>query len=155
GIEEETSCALVVGADGRRSAVRAQAGIDLGVDPPAHLIAGMLVEGIEGIDDDGNVMAREAGLIFYSFPQGARRARLYFCFPTGQQSRFAGREGPERFIGATRLGSLEGVADWSTSRPAGPCGTFPGEDSRTESPVGEGVVLIGDAAGYENPLQGQ
>ena len=30
-----------------------------------------------------------------------------------------------------------------------------GEDSRVESPLGDGVVLIGDAAGYENPLQGQ
>jgi 2-polyprenyl-6-methoxyphenol hydroxylase-like FAD-dependent oxidoreductase len=155
GVGQETSCALVVGADGRRSAVRAQAGIGLEVDPPAHLIAGMLVESVAGMNDEINVIARESDLLFYSFPQEGGRTRLYFCFPTDQQSRFAGRDGPERFLRTSRLGCLEGVADWSSSRPAGPCGTFPGEDSRTESPLGEGVVLIGDAAGYENPLQGQ
>ena len=155
GAEQETSCALVVGADGRRSSVRAQAGIGLAVDPPAHLIAGMLVEGVDGMNDEVNVIARESDLLFYSFPQQGGRSRLYFCFPTDQQSRFAGREGPERFLEASRLGCLEGVADWSASYPAGPCGTFPGGDSRTEYPLAEGVVLIGDAAGYENPLQGQ
>ena len=154
-IDQEASCGLVVGADGRRSSVRSQAGIGLQIDPPAHLIAGMLVEAVEGMNDEVNVMAREADLIFYSFPQQDGRSRLYFCFPAGQQSRFAGHEGPERFLHASRLGCIQGVADWSASRPAGPCGTFPGEDSRTESAIGEGVVLIGDAAGYENPLQGQ
>src|SRR5262249_6571761 len=155
GVGEETSCALVVGADGRRSTVRAPAGIGLEGDPPAHLIAGMLVESVEGMNDEINVIARESDLLFYSFPQEGGRSRLYFCFPTGQQSRFAGREGPEHFLDTSRLACLEGVADWASSRPVGPCGTFRGEDSRTESPLGDGVVLIGDAAGYENPLQGQ
>jgi 2-polyprenyl-6-methoxyphenol hydroxylase-like FAD-dependent oxidoreductase len=155
GVGQETSCALVVGADGRRSTVRAQAGIGLEVDPPAHLIAGMLVESVPGMNDEINVIARESDLLFYSFPQEGGRARLYFCFPTEQQSRFAGRDGPERFLRTSRLSCLEGVADWSFARPAGPCGTFPGEDSRTDSPLGDGIVLIGDAAGYENPLQGQ
>lgn len=41
------------------------------------------------------------------------------------------------------------------ARPAGPCATFPGEDSRAPQPLAEGVVLIGDAAGYENPIEGQ
>jgi 2-polyprenyl-6-methoxyphenol hydroxylase-like FAD-dependent oxidoreductase len=47
------------------------------------------------------------------------------------------------------------VAEWPTANPAGPCATFPGEDSRVSHPIAEGVVLLGDAAGYENPLQGQ
>jgi 2-polyprenyl-6-methoxyphenol hydroxylase-like FAD-dependent oxidoreductase len=155
GTERETLCRLVVGADGRRSSVRSQARIGLEIDPPAHLIAGMLVDSAEGMDDDVNVMARENDLIFYSFPQQGGQSRLYFCFPTDQQSRFAGAEGPRRFLDACRLECLEPVARWWTARPAGPCGTFPGEDSRVSHPLVEGVVLIGDAAGYENPLQGQ
>ena len=155
GRDMETSCKLVVGADGRRSSVRSEAAIGLEVDPPAHLMAGMLVEGVEEIDLGVNVIAREADLMFYSFPQQGGQSRLYFSFPTDQQTRFAGSEGPERFLHASRLGCLDGVADWSAARPAGPCATFPGEDSRTEYPIREGVVLIGDAAGYENPLQGQ
>lgn len=155
GIDQEASCRLVVGADGRRSSVRSQAEIKLEVDAPAHLMAGMLVEGVEGMNLAVNVIARESDLMFYSFPQQDGRSRLYFSFPTDQRTRFAGREGPERFLRSSRLGCLEGVADWSVAVPAGPCGTFPGADSRAESPIREGVVLIGDAAGYENPLQGQ
>lgn len=151
----EARCLLVVGADGRRSSVRSQAGIQLEVDSPAHLVAGMLVETSREADDAVNVMAREADLIFYSFPQRDGRSRLYFCFPTDQRSRFAGAAGPERFLDTCRLDCLEGMADWSTARRAGPCATFAGEDSRTSSPIADGVVLIGDAAGYENPLQGQ
>ena len=94
-------------------------------------------------------------MLFYSFPQGDRQSRLYLCFPTDQQSRFAGAEGPARFLEACKLACLNGVAQWSTADPAGPCGTFPGEDSRVSHPLGDGLVLIGDAAGYENPLQGQ
>jgi 2-polyprenyl-6-methoxyphenol hydroxylase-like FAD-dependent oxidoreductase len=118
-------------------------------------MAGMLLEGVEGMNLGVNVIARESDLMFYSFPQQDGQSRLYFSFPTDQQTRFAGSEGPERFLHASRLGCLDGVADWWAARPAGPCGTFPGEDSRTQYPIREGVVLIGDAAGYENPLQGQ
>lgn len=155
GEAQETRGTLVVGADGRRSSVRSQAGIPFEVDPPAHLVAGMLAEGIEGMDEHVNVMARESDLLFFSFPQGAERARLYFCFPTEQRSRFAGRDGARRFLSTSELRCLNGMAGWHNARPAGPCATFPAEDSRAPAPLAEGVVLIGDAAGYENPLQGQ
>jgi 2-polyprenyl-6-methoxyphenol hydroxylase-like FAD-dependent oxidoreductase len=150
-----TSCGLVIGADGRRSSVRSQAAIGFEVDPPAHLIAGMLVDEVEGMNLEVNVIARESDLIFYSFPRQGGQTRLYLCFPSDQRSRFVGVDGPERFLHDCKLGCIDGVADWWAARPAGPCATFPGEDSRTEDPVGEGVALIGDAAGYENPLQGQ
>jgi 2-polyprenyl-6-methoxyphenol hydroxylase-like FAD-dependent oxidoreductase len=145
----------VVGADGRRSSVRSQAGIELDVDPPAHLIAGMLVDTVEGVDVRVNVIAREADVIFYSFPQERGQARLYFSFPNGQATRFSGRDGPQRFLDTCKLPCIEGVASWHAARPAGPCGTFPGEDSQACDLVRDGVILVGDAGGYENPLQGQ
>jgi 2-polyprenyl-6-methoxyphenol hydroxylase-like FAD-dependent oxidoreductase len=135
--------------------VRTQAGIEFQVDPPLPLIAGMLVEEVPELDSAQDVMARESDLLFFSFPQAGGRARLYFCFPTSQRQRFAGSEGPAVFLLATKLGSLDGVAGWHAAKPAGPCATFPGEDSRALQPQADGVVLIGDAAGYENPLQGQ
>jgi 2-polyprenyl-6-methoxyphenol hydroxylase-like FAD-dependent oxidoreductase len=155
GEEQQARAKVAIGADGRRSSVRSQAAIPFQVDPPTHLIAGMLAEGIEGMDQGVNLIAREADLLFFSFPQGAGRARLYFCFPSGERSRFAGGDGAQKFLLATRLACLHGLAGWKDAQPAGPCATFPAEDSRAPFPVAEGVVLIGDAAGYENPLEGQ
>jgi 2-polyprenyl-6-methoxyphenol hydroxylase-like FAD-dependent oxidoreductase len=155
GSEVETHCELVVGADGRRSSVRTQAGIGFEVDPPLHLLAGMLVEGVSGLAAEENVIARESDLQFFSFPQADGRARLYLCFPNGQRRRFSGSDGPSQFLSATKLACVDEVGDWHAARQAGPCATFPGEDSRAVLPLADGVVLIGDAAGYENPLQGQ
>lgn len=88
-------------------------------------------------------------------PEESGRTRLYLCFPTAQRSRFAGRDGAQKFLETSRLACLDGVAGLEHARPAGPCATFPGEDSRAPLPLAEGVLLIGDAAGYENPLEGQ
>ena len=41
------------------------------------------------------------------------------------------------------------------AKPAGPCATFPGDDTWTAQPFAEGVVLIGDAAGYNDPIAAQ
>ena len=146
---------LVVGADGRTSTVRRQAGITLEVDAPAHLVTGLLVDGADGVDPTADVVAREHDLLFLAFPQTNGRARLYHCFPTGQRDRFAGSKGAERFLAACSLGCLPYSEQWSCARPAGPCATFPAQDARAATPLGAGVVLIGDAAGYENPLLGQ
>jgi 2-polyprenyl-6-methoxyphenol hydroxylase-like FAD-dependent oxidoreductase len=70
GTAREAFCGLVVGADGRRSAVRSQARIALEIDPPTALMAGMLVESVEGLAEV-NVVAREADVMFYSFPNKA------------------------------------------------------------------------------------
>lgn len=148
----EATAPLVVGADGRQSSIRAQASIPIEVDPPAHLIAGMLVDGIDG---DVNLAAREADVLFLAFPQNEGRARLYFNFPVEQRSRFVGQDAARNFLSAANLRCLNGSGGWHEARAAGPCATFPGADSRALHPLAEGVVLIGDAAGYENPLRGQ
>src|SRR5580700_507088 len=43
----------------------------------------------------------------------------------------------------------------SEVRPAGPCGTFSGEQTWCDNPYAEGVVLAGDAGGYDDPVAGQ
>ena len=118
--EQQASATLVVGADGRRSSIRSQAAIQFEVDPPAHLVAGMLAEGIAGMDGDVNLMARESDLLFFSFPQGAGRARLYFCFPTEQRSRFAGREGAHQFLSTSKLRLPERGGPLGRVRPSQP-----------------------------------
>jgi 2-polyprenyl-6-methoxyphenol hydroxylase-like FAD-dependent oxidoreductase len=39
--------------------------------------------------------------------------------------------------------------------PIGPLATYPGDDTWTAHPYAPGVVLIGDAAGYNNPIIGE
>jgi 2-polyprenyl-6-methoxyphenol hydroxylase-like FAD-dependent oxidoreductase len=45
--------------------------------------------------------------------------------------------------------------DIATSKPAGPVGFYPFNDSWTDSPCRPGVDLIGDAAGWSDPIIGQ
>jgi 2-polyprenyl-6-methoxyphenol hydroxylase-like FAD-dependent oxidoreductase len=152
----EVRCGLIVGADGRSSTVRAQTGIQLHKDPPAHLAAGLLVDDLRGVDERTDLVARGADLLFLSFPQGGGRARLYLCMPTEQRGRFAGRDAPERFLRGTRLvPSLPDADRWATATAAGPCATFTCEDTWVDRPYADGVVLIGDAGGHNNPLIGQ
>ena len=146
---------LVVGADGRTSSVRRDAGIALELDEPAHLVTGLLVDGLDGVDESVDLVARERDLLFLAFPQRDGRARLYHCFPAGQRDRFAGPAGAERFLAACALGCLPAAERWAAAQVAGPCATFPARDTRATTPVAPGVVLIGDAAGYENPLLGR
>jgi 2-polyprenyl-6-methoxyphenol hydroxylase-like FAD-dependent oxidoreductase len=39
--------------------------------------------------------------------------------------------------------------------PAGPCATYPGDDTWCAEPFVDGAVLIGDAAGHNDPIVGQ
>jgi 2-polyprenyl-6-methoxyphenol hydroxylase-like FAD-dependent oxidoreductase len=43
----------------------------------------------------------------------------------------------------------------ANATPAGPCNSYPNEDTWTDEPYAEGVVLIGDAAGHNDPIIGQ
>jgi len=44
---------------------------------------------------------------------------------------------------------------FQSARVAGPCATFTAEDTWTETPFADGIVLVGDAAGYNDPNIGQ
>jgi menaquinone-9 beta-reductase len=90
-----------------------------------------------------------------TFPQGGGRARVYLCPSTEDPQRFAGPRGAERFLQAAALDAVPKGQAWTEAIPVGPCRTFPADDTWTDRPFVEGVVLIGDAAGYSNPLIGQ
>ncbi len=150
------ACVLVIGADGRSSTVRAQAGIELHKDPTAHLATGVLVEGLDEVDERTNLVARASDVLFLTFPQRSGRARLYFCMPTEQRHRFSGADGAERFLStAAQVPSLPDPERWASATPAGPCATFACADTWVDRPFADGVALIGDAGGYNNPLIGQ
>jgi 2-polyprenyl-6-methoxyphenol hydroxylase-like FAD-dependent oxidoreductase len=147
---------LVVGADGRTSTVRAQAGIPLHQAEPQNLVAGLLVDNVPSFPQDTFTQGTEGDLFFIVFPQGGQRARVYLCPGPDQRERYAGPEAAERFLGdLRRLTCLPQATAIADGTPIGPCATLGGEDTWTDTPFVEGVVLIGDAAGYNNPIIGQ
>jgi menaquinone-9 beta-reductase len=148
---------LVIGSDGRASTVRRQSGIPLKKAPATHVIAGMLVEGASRWPDDectpGGV---EGDLEFYVFPQGSGRLRLYTCHANDQAARWAGRGGAQRFVEAfARLRAIPESRGLADVRPAGPCATFSAEQTWCDKPYADGVILLGDAGGYDDPVTGQ
>jgi 2-polyprenyl-6-methoxyphenol hydroxylase-like FAD-dependent oxidoreductase len=147
---------LVIGADGRASTVRKQSGIHLNKAPASHLIAGLLVEGASQWPDDQYSIGVEGDFQFYVFPQGGGRLRLYTCHANDQAARWAGRAGPQRFLQAfAGLRSIPAALGLGGATAAGPCATFSGEQTWCDQPYADGVVLLGDAGGYDDPVDGQ
>jgi 2-polyprenyl-6-methoxyphenol hydroxylase-like FAD-dependent oxidoreductase len=155
GAPHTARCRLAVGADGRGSGIRKQAGIALHRDPTHHLFAGLLVEGADGWPEDLQATGVVGDSHFLVFPQGGGRARLYLGYPLEQHKRLTGPDAAARFLETFKVATLPQAAALANARPAGPCHSYGNEDTWTDSPVAEGVVLIGDAAGHNDPIIGQ
>jgi 2-polyprenyl-6-methoxyphenol hydroxylase-like FAD-dependent oxidoreductase len=151
---------LVVGADGRNSQVRRLAGIPLLADPPHHLIGGMLVSGVPEWPADTQVIGNEGRAHYLIFPQrsaeGETRLRLYLCYDFADKAAFQGPARRENVLATFgRLTSLPYAGAIGRSQPIGPFNSFSNEDHWTEDPTAPGIVLIGDAAGHNDPIGGQ
>jgi 2-polyprenyl-6-methoxyphenol hydroxylase-like FAD-dependent oxidoreductase len=155
GTAHDVRAALVVGADGRASGVRKAAGITLERQAPISYIAGLLVDGLDDVPDDHDVMVGEGDLFFVMFHQGGGRARAYLCPGVSGRHRFSGRDSAAHFLEACALKTYPWSEQVVASTPAGPCATYPGDDTWTDAPFAEGVVLVGDAAGHNDPIIGQ
>lgn len=147
---------LVVGADGRASIVRRMAGLALLADPRHHLMGGMLVDGVPEWPEDTQVIGNEGRLFFLMFPQRGQRVRLYLCFDTADKAPYQGPHRRENVLAAIgALSCLPQAAALARARPAGPFNAFSNEDRWLDDPRAPGILLIGDAAGYNDPISGQ
>ena len=145
---------LLVGADGRTSQVREAAGVVLHQDAPHHWFAGLLVEGAEGWSDELQAIGTEDDFAFLAFPQGDGRVRVYGGYALDQARRFSGPEGPRRFLDAFAMRCSPENRHLVAGRPAGPLLSYVNADSWTDEPFAPGVVLVGDAAGWNDPIVG-
>jgi menaquinone-9 beta-reductase len=145
---------LSVGAEGRASTVRRQAGIELSRDEPQNYVAGLLLDDLD-VPEDHDALVAEGDVLFLLFHQGHRRARAYLVVGKSGQHRFSGREARDRFLQVAALKTFPWADGVTSGTPVGPCATFPGDDTWTDRPFADGVVLIGDAAGWNDPIIGQ
>jgi 2-polyprenyl-6-methoxyphenol hydroxylase-like FAD-dependent oxidoreductase len=155
GRAQELRPGIVVAADGRDSSVRKQTGFELLQTPVLGYGTGLLIHDAKEWPEEDEVIGNEAGRLFFVFPQGSGRIRLYRLVLPHERPMFAGRGRTERFLAEFALDSVPNSQHLAGAEPAGPCVTWPMHDAWARRPVIEGVVLIGDAAGYTNPLIGQ
>jgi 2-polyprenyl-6-methoxyphenol hydroxylase-like FAD-dependent oxidoreductase len=156
GVRTEWRCRLVIGADGRNSRVRHQLGFPVLADPPHNLLGGLLVEGVPDWPQDTQVIGTEDRLHFLIFPQGGDRVRLYLCYDFADKGPYAGPARRENLIAAfAGLRCLPYARSIAEARPIGPFNSFSNEDHWIEDTTAAGVVLVGDAAGHNDPITGQ
>ena len=145
---------LLIGADGRTSQVREAAGITLHQDTPHHWFAGLLIENARGWSDDLQAIGTQGDFGFLAFPQGDGRVRLYGGYALDQAQRFRGPDGPRRFLDAFALSCSPANRHLVAGDPAGPLFSYINADAWTDEPTAQGVVLVGDAAGWNDPIIG-
>jgi menaquinone-9 beta-reductase len=155
GQRREITPRLIVGADGRGSDVARQIGAKVETAPLHHLLAGLLVDGIDAWPQEQFSVGTEGDVMFFVFPQGGGRVRLYLGYGLDQRTRFSGAGSDRRFIESFTLSSLPDREMFSSAVPAGPCHGYPNADTWIDVPAAPGVVLIGDAAGHNDPTIGQ
>ena len=145
---------LIIGADGRESMMRGAAGIVLRSTSPTVNMAGMLVAGADAWPSNVFSSGVEGDLWFFIFPQAAGRVRLYAAWGVDDVHRFTGPD-RRRLLDTFQLGCLPDPGAISSGHPIGPCATMPMTDTWTDTIAVDGMVLIGDAAGWSDPTIGQ
>jgi len=153
GETQSITARLVVGADGRFSAMRQMGGFTVRRDPYNLRIAGTLVQGSQ-VPDDGVHLCLAPGFATFIAPLGRGRARVYFIY--------VGAMGDRKLTGKAKVGEfLDGCR--ATNVPSvwfdgvsvvGPLAEFEGADHWVSSPGKRGLALIGDAAGATDPSWG-
>jgi 2-polyprenyl-6-methoxyphenol hydroxylase-like FAD-dependent oxidoreductase len=152
GVMEEVTCRLVIGADGRQSTTRRALHLELQQMTSKATLGGMLVQS-EDLTSTTSFTGTEDGHHFLAFPRPDGFVRLYLSCDPG-----AAATGPDRahhMQEAFRLDCIPDGEQLADASPAGPCSYYVGSDSWTDRPFAEGVVLIGDAAGWNDPVIGE
>ncbi|MGH2535040.1 MAG: FAD-dependent oxidoreductase [Thermomicrobiales bacterium] len=143
---------LVVGADGRTSRVRSWIGARTEEDPVHHHFAGGLIGGTTLPEGKTHAATFDGGRMFI-FPQSHGQARAYVVGMADRLAALRGAKHRTAFVDYCARLLPDGWFERAT--PAGPVAFFPNNDVWSNRLTAAGVVLIGDAAGANDPSVGQ
>ncbi len=146
---------IVIGADGRNSVLRKQLGFCVQADEPHNLLGGMLVANVPDWPRQVQAIGTEDRLHYFVFPQGKDMVRLYACYDFVDSRKFSGAGKEARLLQAFRLKCLPYAEAILGGTPISPFCSYSNEDHWIDDPILPGVVLIGDAAGHNDPITGQ
>ena len=149
------SARLVVGADGRTSMVRKAFDRPEQSRGATRLWAGVRLTKVDWPSDSGMLLfdptSSSAAAVF---PQRDGSARVYLGLGGEERTRLSGARDLDLFLEGLR--AMLGERDvFGEAEAAGPLATFDVEMRWVEAPYEDGLVLIGDAAGYTDPTWGQ
>jgi 2-polyprenyl-6-methoxyphenol hydroxylase-like FAD-dependent oxidoreductase len=153
GTEEPPACALTVVCEGRRSATRAQWGMDYEVKTyPHHALAARL-----RLNQPHGGVARQwfhQGEILALLPLGGAQGQdvaLVWSVPSDKAAHVLGLDAPALTAEIAQLTGIDPADVCVTHAPQ----SWPLELSQATHWVGAGVALAGDAAHAMHPLAGQ
>lgn len=154
GERHEARARLIVGADGRPSSVREVFGVGLESTRPRNWMGGLLAEGVDGWDRNVWTLGTEGDFAYAIFPLADDKARVYGLWSTDQRERFAGTDAGRKFLSAFDVDCCPRGKAIAGAQAAGPMLAFLNNETWTAAPFVEGGVLIGDAAGWTDPIIG-
>jgi 2-polyprenyl-6-methoxyphenol hydroxylase-like FAD-dependent oxidoreductase len=130
-------------------------GLPLQQTEPRTWGTGMLVEDLQEWPAERAASGTEGDVHYFVFPRAGGFARLYQMIAIEQKDRFTGPQRQRTFLDSFRLDCLPLGEAIASATPAGPCAGYPMHDTWTDTVAVPGVVLIGDAAGYNDPIIGE
>jgi 2-polyprenyl-6-methoxyphenol hydroxylase-like FAD-dependent oxidoreductase len=150
----EARAQLIVGADGRPSSVREAFGVGLEGTRPRNWMGGLLAGGTAAWDRNVWTLGTEGDFLYAIFPLAGDRTRVYGVWPTDQRERFTGQDAARKFLAAFDVECCPHGKAIADGGAAGPMLAFLNNETWTDAPLVEGGVLIGDAAGWTDPIIG-
>jgi 2-polyprenyl-6-methoxyphenol hydroxylase-like FAD-dependent oxidoreductase len=156
GKAEKISTRLVVGVDGRASAVRRWAGFTVEKGPLPFQLAGVLLTGVAAREDMvAFIFNAELGMVLGMVPETRGRFRAYLGYLRESGLALQGAEKLGTFVTESRRAVPMMAEAYAKVESIGPLATFDVSESWVRHPYRDGVTLLGDAAATSDPSFGQ